>query len=178
MGVKLNFAEIQGGFEPVPEGRYPVIIDRIEVRESKSSDYNYLNWEMTIQDDDHEGQKLWMITSLSPKALFRLKDIFVNLEIIEGEEEDFELDWEDDVDVTPSEGPVLTEPDLEGMAAVAIVHNELYEGKERNRVEDLLHADADADGANDGGTSRPKKAAAKKTTTRKKSTGTRSRKLR
>lgn len=141
-GMKINFAEVEGGFEPVPEGRYDVIVDRVEVRESKSSDNDYLNWEMSIQDDDYEGQKLWMITSLSPRALFRLKDIFVELDIC-GEDDEIDLDWDDDVDITPQEGPVVTNPELEGIAAVAVVENEMYEGKERNRVEELLSAGAE-----------------------------------
>jgi len=173
MGTKINFAEIEGGFEPVPEGRYPVIIERIEVRESKSSDNDYLNWEMKITDDEYEGQRLWMITSLSPRALFRLKDIFMSLGIIEGEEEDFALDWEDDVDITPKEGPLLTDPDLDGVAAIAVVENEMYEGKEQNRVNQLLSADEDDE------PKKPSRAKAKSSGNgRKKSTGTRKRSMR
>jgi hypothetical protein len=153
-GLKVNFAEIEGGFEPVPEGRYDVTVERVEVRESKSSDYDYLNWELNIADGDYEGQKLWMITSLSPRALFRLKDTFIALEVIEGDEEDFELDWDDEVDITPQEGPIVTNPDLEGIAAVAVVKNEMYDGKERNRVDDLLGSDA--------GTSEPDEKPARK----------------
>lgn len=139
--MRVNFAEVElNNFEPVPEGRYNVQVETVEVRESKSSDYDYLNWELRILDEEYEDKRLWMITSLSPKAMFKLKELLIDLEVIDGEEEDFPIEWDDDVDVTPKEGPVLTAPDVIGIEAVAVVENELYEGKEQNRVEQLLPA--------------------------------------
>ena len=135
-GMKVDFSEVEGSFEPLPEGAYECVIERIEVRESNSSDHDYLNWELKVTEDDYEDRRLWMITSFSPKALFRLKDIFVALDVIEGDEE-LDLEWADDVDVTPKEGPLLTDPDLIGVAVVAVVTNEMYDGRERNRVDDL-----------------------------------------
>jgi len=133
----INFAEVEGGFEAVPEGVYDVTIETVEVRDSKSSEHDYLNWEFKITgpDDEYEGQHLWMITSLSPRALFRLKDVFEALDVLEDE---MDLDWDDDVEVTPGAGPQLLEPDVIGMACSVRVHNELYEGKERNRVDEVL----------------------------------------
>ena len=133
----INFAEVEGGFEAVPEGVYDVTIETVEVRDSKSSEHDYFNWEFKITgpDDDYEGQHLWMITSLSPRALFRLKDVFEVLGVLEDE---MTLDWDDDVEITNSSGPVLLEPDVIGMACCVKVENEMYEGKERNRVQDVL----------------------------------------
>lgn len=133
----INFAEVEGGFEAVPEGVYDVTIETVEVRQSKSSEHDYFNWEFKITgpDDDYEGQHLWMITSLSPKALFRLKDVFEALDVLEDE---MALDWDDDVEITPGAGPQLLEPDVIGMACSVRVHNELYEGKERNRIDEVL----------------------------------------
>lgn len=136
--MKINFAEVEGGFETLLEGVYPVVIEKIEVRESKSSDHNYLNWELKVTDDDHENARLWMITSLSPKALFRLKDVFEALDVLEDE---LDLEWDEDVEITPTAGPMLLEPDVIGMACQAIVKNEMYDGKERNRVDDLVASD-------------------------------------
>lgn len=133
----INFADVEGGFEAVPEGVYDVTIETVEVRDSKSSEHDYFNWEFKITgpDDDYEGQHLWMITSLSPRALFRLKDVFEVLGVLEDE---MTLDWDDDVEITPSTGPMLLEPDVIGMPCCVKVTNELYEGKERNRVDDVL----------------------------------------
>lgn len=149
--LRVNFAEVESlNFEPVPEGKYNVVVETVEVRESKSSDHPYLNWELRIVDEDYEDQRLWMITSLSPKAMFRLKDQLLDLEVIDGEEDDFPIEWDDDVDVTPKEGPVLTNPDVIGMEGVALVKNEMYEGKERNRVEEILPAGTDTSRAEGG----------------------------
>jgi len=141
-GVSINFAEVESSsFEPLPEGNYEVVVDRVEIRESKSSEHYYLNWELEVQDGEFENQRLWMITSLSPKAMFRLKDVFVALGVITGDEEDFELEWDEQVEVTPKEGPLLTNPEVDGLACIAVVQNEMYNGKEQNRVNEILSVD-------------------------------------
>jgi hypothetical protein len=161
-GLKVNFAEIEGSFDPLPEGRYDVEVERIEVRESKSSEHDYFNWEFNVLHEDHEGRKLWMITSLSPKAMFRLKDTLVALEVID-EDDELDFEWEDDVDITPGEGPLLTNPDLQEMTGiVAVVTNEVYEGKERNRVSDVYLGDADEEPAAKEEEKEEKKGTAKK----------------
>jgi len=132
--VTINFAEVEGGFEPVPEGTYHCEIVVVECRESKSSENDYLNWEFKILDGDGEGQHLWMITSLSPRALFRLKDVFQALDVLEDE---MNLDFDDDVEITPTAGPRMLEPDVEGLECVVVVRNEMYENRERNRVEEV-----------------------------------------
>jgi hypothetical protein len=169
--MSINFAEVESSFEPLPEGEYDCIIEKVEVRESKSSEHNYFNWEFNVQDDEYEDRKLWNITSLSPRALFRLKDDLLALEVIE-EDEELDLEWDEDVDITPTEGPMVTSPDLVGIACTVVVTNETYEGKERNRVQSVRLADG-------GGSPRKrnggKKAAAKGG---KKASGKRSRNLR
>lgn len=132
--VSINFAEVSSGFTNLPEGPHSVTVEKIEVRESKSSEHNYLNWEFKVGEGEHAGSRLWMITSLSPKALFRLKDVFEALGVLDDE---MELDWDDDVEVTPGAGPTLLEPDCLGIACVAVVKNETYEGKERNKVDEI-----------------------------------------
>lgn len=137
--TNINFAEVEGGFEAVPEGTYDCVIEKVEVRQSKSSDHDYLNWEYKIADGEYEGQRLWDITSFSPRALFRMKDVFEALGVLEDE---MELDWDDDVDITPEAGPSLLEPDVLGMEATLVVKNEIYENKERNRVHEVRAAGA------------------------------------
>ena len=141
--ISINFAEVTGGFEKLPEGPHPVIVEKVEVRESKSSENNYLNWELKVSEGEHEGSRLWMITSLSPKALFRLKDVFEALGVLDDE---MELDWDDDIEITPGAGPTLLEPDVIGIECTAVVKNETYEGKERNRVDEIRAAGATSGG--------------------------------
>ena len=51
--MKINFADVEGSFEALPEGAYPVVIEKVERRESKSSEHDYLNWELTVTDGEH-----------------------------------------------------------------------------------------------------------------------------
>lgn len=141
-GIKINFADVQGSFEPLPEGAYECVVEVVEVRESQSSDNDYLNWELKVLSDmsgdtEHENRKLWMITSLGEKALWKLKDTLVTLEVI-NEDDELDIEWEEGVDITPKEGPRVITPELEGLPCVAIVRNEVYEGRERNRVNELV----------------------------------------
>jgi hypothetical protein len=156
-GIKIDFSEVESSFEPIPEGRYECIVETVEVRESKSSDNDYLNWEMKVTEGEHADRRLWMITSLSEKALFRLKDTFLALGVIE-EDDEVDIEWDDDVDITPQEGPVLTNPEVIGLACVAVVHNEVYEGRERNKVDELLEAGSDTAKKSSSGSGRPAKA--------------------
>jgi hypothetical protein len=165
----INFAEVEGGFEAVPEGTYDVTIEKVDLRDSKSSEHDYLNWEFKIVGDDYEGQRLWMITSLSPRALFRLKDVFEALGVLEDE---MTLDWDDDVEITNSSGPMLLEPDVIGMSCKVVVHNEVYEGKERNRVEEVLGETSSSNGAGKSSGS-AKKASSSRASAKKSGSGSR-----
>lgn len=163
--ISINFAEVESSFETMEAGFYPAVCEKVEVRESKSSEYPYLNWEWTISEGEHEGRKQWQITSLSPKAAFRLKDQLIALGVIDGTEEDFPVEWDDDVEVTPSAGPLLLEPEVSGLAALLHVTVELYEGKERNKVDeiraidDASHSNEKTPGSTAAASARPKPAA-------------------
>lgn len=130
----VNFSEVED-FDALPEGEYGIEIDKVEVRRNKADDGDYLNWELVVLDGDYENRRLWLITSLKPNALFRLKSVFEELDVLDGDE--MELEYDDDQEVTPSSGPRLLYPDVEGLEATAKVKNEMYDGKERNRVEEL-----------------------------------------
>jgi hypothetical protein len=131
----VNFSDVED-FEALPEGEYAVEIDKVEVRRNKADDGDYLNWEFVVLDGDYENRRLWLITSLKPQALFRLKDVLEQLDLLEGDE--MELEWDDDQDVTSSSGPRLLYPDVEGMEASIRVKNETFDGKERNRVDSVF----------------------------------------
>jgi hypothetical protein len=46
-------------FEPVPDGKYQTIIDRIELTHSKSSGNPMLKWALKILGPTHQGRLLW-----------------------------------------------------------------------------------------------------------------------
>jgi hypothetical protein len=130
MAIQLDFSDIPSN-EPVPAGRYPVIVDRVECRDSKSSDSQYLNWELKVTEGEFINRRLFMMTSLSRKALWRLRAVLTNLDAYE---EKLELDVDED------SGAVL-QPELVGLQGVAVVKMETYQGEERSRVEELLDED-------------------------------------
>jgi len=130
----VNFSDVED-FEAIPEGEYAVEIDKVEVRRNKADDGDYLNWEFVVLDGDYENRRLWLITSLKPTALFRLKSVFEQLDVLDSDE--MELEYDDDQEVTSSSGPRLLYPDVEGLEATVKVKVDMYDGKERNKVEDL-----------------------------------------
>lgn len=129
-GMKVNFAEVEGGFDTLPEDVYEGIIERAEMRQGESSEYPYINMEIKVTEGEHEDRRIWKGNSLSPKALGFTKDSLVNLGVIE-EDDEIEFEWEDDIDIGPSEGPLLTHPELEGVACQIRTVNRVDDGKER-----------------------------------------------
>jgi hypothetical protein len=129
--VTVDFSEVES-FEAIPEGEYPIIIEEVEYVEPASDDkYPYLNVKMEISEGEHEGRKLWTIWSFSPKALWRMQQVFENLGL-PVDEVDFEVDEDTNM---------VTEPELVGLPAIAVVSIEIYEGKEKNRVDNLIASD-------------------------------------
>jgi hypothetical protein len=160
----VNFSDVED-FEAIPEGEYGAEVDKVEVRRNKADDGDYLNWEFVILDGDYENRRLWLITSLKPTALFRLKDIFEQLDVLEGDE--MELEYDDDQDVTTSSGPRLLYPDVEGMEVSIRVKNETYDGKERNKVESVYTERQRKRGRNDRKTTRQSASDSKRTRSRR-----------
>lgn len=158
--MQINFAEVEGGFDNLPKGLYPAVVEKVEVRESKSSEHNYLNWEWTITEGEFEGRKQWQITSLSPKAFFRLKDQFEALGF-DVEVEDFDIEWDEDVVITPEAGPLLVNPDVVGMQGLLVVTMDTWEGKERNKVDEVRPFEDDATPTKQPGSSAKKASAPK-----------------
>lgn len=128
----VDFSKIESQ-DPVPTSNQPVVIDSIEFRQSKSSEHPYLNWKLIISDGPFSGRTLWMITSLAPKALFRLQEVLSALGLPSSEQLDFQVD-----DATN----ILIKPPIAGKAAIARVTQETYEGTVRNRVEQLISTGA------------------------------------
>lgn len=125
--MRVNFADVEDGFKPIPAGTYRARVTDGELRESGPNSKNpgseYINWEFTISHGDFEGRKQWLNTSLLPHALFGLKGLIAAT----GKFTDEELASDDfDFDINEL---------LEGNPEVMIVVNQSeYEGETRNNV--------------------------------------------
>jgi hypothetical protein len=125
--IQIDFGAVED-FAALPEGSYPVTVDHVEMRDSKSSDVPYLSWDLIVSGEEYAGRHLFFTTSLSEKSLWRLKAVLNNLGVLE-EQMSFEID---------EESKYVTSPELSGIPALAIVTIELYQGRTQNRVEDLV----------------------------------------
>jgi hypothetical protein len=147
--VTIDFSEVES-FAAIPEDEYAVVVEEVEMREGDKAPY--LNWKLKVTEGEFEGRFQWMMTSLSPKALWRLKETLENLGIVE---EEFELEVDEDTNL-------VIQPELVGLAAIAPVTVEEYQGKDSNRVDILLPPS--------GGTATPKKTTTRRATAGKKTT--------
>ena len=125
--ISIDFSDVES-FEALEPGKYPIVVESVEMRASTKSENPYLNWELRITNESAKNRRLFLMTSLSPKALWRLKGIFENLGIYE---EQMELQVDE-------ESGILISPAIVGVPAIAVVAQEVYQGRVQNRVEDLL----------------------------------------
>lgn len=157
--VTVDFSDVQE-FEALPKGEYPVVIVKAEYREPQSEDkYPYINLEMDLTEGEFKGRKQWMILSFSPKALWRMKDVFENLGIYE---EEIEVDYDEDT-------MLVTEPELVGIPGIAVLSQRTYEGRVQNQVDALLSPDG---GTTSGGKKEPGKKTASSGSSKKKTSST------
>jgi len=71
---QVDEAEVQD-FSPLPVGIYPCVLREVEVKEGKKAPY--WNWEYeVIPGHEYAGRRFWNVTSLSPKAAFKMKETF------------------------------------------------------------------------------------------------------
>lgn len=128
--MKLDFSQIPD-FKALPEGEYDAVVSQVTVKESSNSEYPYLNWQFTISDTDFpeaESMSVYMMTSLSPKALWRVRDTFATFGLI---------DSEIDLEIDDTTG-ILIDPDLTGMAVRLQLSQDTYQNQIRNRVEQVV----------------------------------------
>jgi len=125
--VTVDFSEIET-IEPLDKGEYSATITNVTYVEQEVEDkYPYLNAELTIDEPGFEGRKVWLIWSLSPKALFRMQNDFVALGIAQ-EEEELEIEYDDE-----AEPPVVTQPELVGLPCVVVMDKpRTWEGRTQN----------------------------------------------
>ena len=129
--VTIDFSDVQD-FDVMDEGEYPVIIDKAEFREAREEGkFPYINLEMSVSEGNNKGRKLWMILSFSPKALWRMKDVFENLGVYN---DSVEVDYDEDT-------MLVVDPELAGLPAVAVVTHREWEGRTQTQVDALISAE-------------------------------------
>lgn len=127
----VDFSQVEE-FEPLEKGEYSAIIEKVEYREAASEDkYDYLNVEFTITEPGSENRKVWKVWSLSPKALWRMKQDMENLGL---EAEEMEIEYDDDT-------MEVLEPELAGMPCMLVIKQRTYEGRQQNEVDAVLSLD-------------------------------------
>lgn len=155
--VTVDFSDVQE-IEPLEKGEYPAVIEKATYVEPVSDDkYPYINVELTLTEAVNGASKAWTIWSLSPRALFRMKQDFENLGLPADE---IEIDYDEDT-------MLVTEPELAGMPCVVVCDKpRVYEGRAQTNVAALLGSDEPKAGTKKTTTRRAP--AAKKTTTARK----------
>ncbi len=58
-GFNAEEQEEQRSFDPLPDGKYLVLISKSEERQTKSWNGSYLSLELTVIDGPHQGRKLF-----------------------------------------------------------------------------------------------------------------------
>lgn len=55
-------------FEPVPDGKYQVVVDRVELTKSQSSGNPMLKWKLKVLGPKHEGAIIWRNNVIGSKG--------------------------------------------------------------------------------------------------------------
>lgn len=62
-------------FDPIPDGPYQVQLRDVEVKQG--AEYPYWLWSFEVAEGEHLGRRVWLNTSTSPKALWKLHEAMV-----------------------------------------------------------------------------------------------------
>jgi len=123
-GFSIDFSTVNESSTLEP-GFYPVVIGKVEVKEASDKQSLYVQWNLTVSEGESEGSNITLRTSLKPNVQWRLKGIMRSL--------GFSVDGTVNFEVDPDTN-ILVEPSMVGLAAVAEVYNEEYNGSMRTQV--------------------------------------------
>jgi len=123
-GFSIDFSQVNESSTLEP-GFYPVVIGKVEVKEASDKQSLYVQWNLTVSEGEHEGANITLRTSLKTNVQWRLKAIMRSL--------GFAVDGTINFEVDPDTN-ILVEPSMVGLAAVAEVYNEEYNGSMRTQV--------------------------------------------
>lgn len=83
MAITIGFDKApkqQGGqFEPMPAGEYEGLIKSVEVKHGKTSGKPYLSVCLELTEADVSGRRAYSNYSLQPQALWKLKELLLEL---------------------------------------------------------------------------------------------------
>lgn len=127
--IRINFADVSEGLGAIPKGEYPVVVKEAKLATGQASGKPYIFWRLAITEGEYANRQLFLRTSLSENALWRLKSIFRNL----GLDVDQALNL-----IADDETGYIVSPQLVDLTAIAVVGSEEYDGRETNVVLDLL----------------------------------------
>ena len=74
---KMDFSGVTEGFKDLVAGTYEVKVKGLTKEEG--NEYPYLKWELQVYKGSYKGSNIRMNTSLSPKALWRLRNTLIAL---------------------------------------------------------------------------------------------------
>lgn len=119
--------------EALPSGKYECIISSVKYTISRDSGEPNIKWEFTVAEGEHESRKLFMNTSLQPKALWKLQQVFEGLGLPSNTAS--ELDFDDETNE-------LMEPNLLAKAVlVTATADRVYQGRKQNDVQSIVGSD-------------------------------------
>lgn len=117
--------ENAGGFQVLPRGIYPSIVDDLVFGASKNSGNPMFTWTFEVSEGEFAGRKLFFHSVLTAEQLPRLKKILMRIapDVLEGP-------------FKPKE--VAEQGSLVGRQCRVRVDIRKYEGEDRNNVRDVL----------------------------------------
>jgi hypothetical protein len=122
--VRVNFGgNDDDGFQPLPAGDYDAVVFAGELKEG--TEFPYFNWTFKVTEEEFENRQVFLNTSTSPKAVWRLTKMF---EAIGYEPETEEGSDDADIDID----------EVVGLPCVVRLTQKEYEGKMRNEVKSVL----------------------------------------
>jgi hypothetical protein len=117
--VRVNFKDAKSN--RIPEGAYPAKVVGAEIKSSKQSGEDYVEWKFEVLSGDCEGRVAYFNNSLQPQALWRLRETLeaLGVEVPDGA-----------MDIDPDEYVGCE-------AEISVIESE-YEGKRQSKIDDVL----------------------------------------
>lgn len=123
--MRVDFSNVEDSFEVIDAGKYEASVFEAEEKISKAGN-PYINVQFALHGEGLENRRVFGMMSLAPKALWKTKAGLLAL----GYTKEQLSDPDFDLDVA----------DLVGRECTVVVSVEEYNGKDQNKVSDILEA--------------------------------------